>query len=638
MGRSTDQIDENVVAGRTRGRRAVSTVDFICPSSRCREGDCVVARREARDGQWEWVTGNTSNTHVEISLRSPEITLVRYTPQSADVTHLELWCFTGQQLGKQPLCSEWEVNYPPGKQTLATCVDTTQKKDKNKNKASTDSKAQDPNVNSAIALMIDYAKEENLSDCWLCQQMPKSTHAPIFSPIPFSEADYRHYDWNGIADRLESHSDNCYTPTFPREHLQSGKYTGLAGLIVDEVNAKYRPPGINLTTLLRVTYAQMYIKLGFEYRMQLTLTQTNCSQMLKDQVCLPQPFTPAVLVEALLSVAPWIGTREVGEVKVKVLDCGKPLQPKVSRTRNCSHYFPPVMVNELTDVPICFQGAGTSRLMDVGHTSCIRNISVAVRQIPLPERVYMVCGGKAYGCVPYSNIRGTCYLAYLIPMIRRVTSSEVAALYAPLHRHKRSLTTTDKVIGTLLPWYGIYITQQEVTSLSKVLEAHLNASAKAMLAEHKELGEVKNLALQNRMALDLLLAARGGTCAYLNSASSECCVYVSDATASVMDMVHNTEQGLLELHQNHGFSLGDLSGVLGTWGAGLAKFIFGIALVILMVCLLGSCIITMVKYCMRKAAAAACEPSRIVASSLQNDDREWTITEAQWRPPVVSGQ
>lgn len=616
-----EQTNAFVITGAPRGRRATSTLDFICPRSRCQETDCVVARREVRNGRWEWVTENTGNVHVKSSERSPEVTLVRYVPATIDVAGLELWCFTKEQLQAQPVCSEWEISYPPGKQKLTTCTHTDH--------ANPPSQSTHPNL--AISLVVDYAKERNLSNCWLCQQMPKSASSSILSPIPFNKVDYLDYNWNNIGDRLQEHPDECYTPTFPTADYRGEKYEGLAKLVVDEVNAKHRPHGINMTTLLKITYVQLYTKLGFEYRMQLALTQTNCSSPAQKQICLPQPYTPAVLVEALVSVLPWIGSRSIDEVKVNVLDCAKPLQPKVSKLRDCSQYFPPVLVNELINVSICFQGAGTGDARDVGHSQCARTVRVAIRQVPLPERVYMVCGGKAYGCVPHHNIRGTCYLAYLIPMIRKVEKSEMAALYPPLHRHKRTLTTTDMVFGALLPSYGVYVTQQEVSSLSKVLETHLNASAKAIVAEHKEMTEVKRLAIENRMTLDVVLASKGGSCKLIGV---ECCTYISDATQEVMDMVHSNELGVQELHQLHGFNLGDISETFGTWGAGLFKFLLGIAVLVMIVCFLGSCVVVIIKTILKKAAAAAIDGPRVIASSSGPSEMTCTIADTQWRPPV----
>ena len=53
--------------------------------------------------------------------------------------------------------------------------------------------------------------------------------------------------------------------------------------------------------------------------------------------------------------------------------------------------------------------------------------------------------------------------------------------------------------------------------------------------------EVRTVALQNRMALDLLLAAQGGACKVIGA---ECCSFVSDATPEVMDMVHDMANGI----------------------------------------------------------------------------------------------
>lgn len=626
-----EQIDDVVTTNRSRGRRAATTLDFICPSSRCKEKDCVIAWRELQKGHWEWVTNNRANVTVHAVQDLPGIKLVRYQPQNLDVENLELWCFKRHQLTKQLNCLEWEINYPPGKQKLTTCAGTSHLQGQNI-EIMTDLDGKLTNSNSAMGLVIDYARERNFSNCWLCQHMPKSTHSSALTPVPFSKADYIQHNWNDLAYRMQNHSDDCYSPSSPVELSQDEKYKGLANIVIDQVNSHYLPPGINITTLLRITYVQLFTKLGFEYRIQLTLTQTNCSTMGKSLRCVPQPYTPAVLVEALVSVLPWIGMRSVDEVKVKILNCEKPLQAEVSNLRDCSQYIPPIAVEELTNIPICFQGAGTDPKKDVGHSQCSHSVMVGIRQIPLPERVYMVCGGKAYRCMPYDTFRGTCYLAYLIPMIRRVATSEIAALYAPLHRQKRTITKAEKVFGVLVPAYGVYVTQQEVTSLSKVLEVHLNASARAMLAEHKELSEVKNVAMQNRMALDILLAAQGGVCKVINT---ECCAYVSDATKDILDLVHSTEKGIQELHRQHGFNLGDMTGVFGSWGTGLVKFIFSIVMVLMMVCLIGSCVVFTIKTLIKKTAKTVIQAPKVYANCPGGGEMVCSVVEDEWLPPVL---
>ena len=78
--------------------------------------------------------------------------------------------------------------------------------------------------------------------------------------------------------------------------------------MVNEVKNQYLPSCVNITTLLNIIYVQKYIKLGFEYKLQLTLTQTNCTEIFKYQICIPQPYTAAVVVEALITILPWLGT------------------------------------------------------------------------------------------------------------------------------------------------------------------------------------------------------------------------------------------------------------------------------------------------------------------------------------------
>lgn len=62
------------------------------------------------------------------------------------------------------------------------------------------------------------------------------------------------------------------------------------------------------------------------------------------------------------------------------------------------------------------------------------------------------------------------------------------------------------------------------------------------------------------MVLDLLLASQGETCKVI---CTECCSYISDASAEVLDMVHDTATGIQELQINQGFNLSDFPSALG---------------------------------------------------------------------------
>ncbi len=157
------------------------------------------------------------------------------------------------------------------------------------------------------------------------------------------------------------------------------------------------------------------------------------------------------------------------------------------------------------NVSLCLSVIATESDKELGQSSCDKK-SVALNKSPLPERVCLVCGDKAYSCMPFVGGHGMCYLTYLIILIRKVDSVEITSLYHPLHRHHRDITTPNHVLSIFTPWYGICVTQEELAILSTVIEKHVNSSTKAMIAEHRELQEVKTVALQNCMALDLLLA------------------------------------------------------------------------------------------------------------------------------------
>ena len=74
------------------------------------------------------------------------------------------------------------------------------------------------------------------------------------------------------------------------------------------------------------------------------------------------------------------------------------------------------------------------------------------------------------------------------------------------------------------------------------------------------------------------------------------------------------------MHETHGFTFGDLSGTLGSWGAGLVTFVVTVAVFILVVLILVTCLITVVKLAIRRVAKTALQaPQRLVGYSTVDD-------------------
>ena len=104
--------------------------------------------------------------------------------------------------------------------------------------------------------------------------------------------------------RFEDEADECYTPAYPIDSAKYSHNAEIALYVAKTVNEQYLPSGFNYTTLFRIIHIQMYVKLGFEYRVQVVLAQTNCSKPLGNQVCVPQPYIASLMVETLVSVQP----------------------------------------------------------------------------------------------------------------------------------------------------------------------------------------------------------------------------------------------------------------------------------------------------------------------------------------------
>ena len=141
----------------------------------------------------------------------------------------------------------------------------------------------------------------------------------------------------------------------------------------------------------------------------------------------------------------------------------------------------------------------------------------------------------------------------------------IAVLFVP------SIRTTDIMI--------------KVEALTNFIKQALLDGAKAIQALNEEQIQMRKAVIQNRMALDILTAAQGGTCAITKV---ECCVYIPDLPGNVSTALDDMKNQVKAMsNENIPFWTSVLSWMKGEWW----KTIFTIVIVALIVLLCGPCIL-----------------------------------------------
>lgn len=83
-----------------------------------------------------------------------------------------------------------------------------------------------------------------------------------------------------------------------------------------------------------------------------------------------------------------------------------------------------------------------------------------------------------------------------------------------------------------------------VEALTNFTPQSLNDTAEAIPTLNMEQKQIRKVVLQNRMALDILSAGQGGTCAVIKS---ECCAYIPDYSQNVSDSLRDLRQQIREM-------------------------------------------------------------------------------------------
>ena len=141
------------------------------------------------------------------------------------------------------------------------------------------------------------------------------------------------------------------------------------------------------------------------------------------------------------------------------------------------------------------------------------------------------------------------------------------------------------IAALFVPSIGIADIMIKAEALTNFTKQALLDRTKAIQALNEEQLQMRKAVIHNRMALDILTAAQGGTCAII---TVECCEYVPDLSGNVSTALDDMKNQIKTMsNENIPFWTSVLSWVKGDWW----KTILTIVIVALIVLLCGPCIL-----------------------------------------------
>ena len=98
----------------------------------------------------------------------------------------------------------------------------------------------------------------------------------------------------------------------------------------------------------------------------------------------------------------------------------------------------------------------------------------------------------------------------------------------------------------------------KVEALTSFTKQALLDSARAIQVLNEEQIQMRKVVIQNRMALDMLTAAQGGTCTIIKA---ECCVYIPDLSGNVSAALDDMKNRVKAMSNENTFL--DFGSILG---------------------------------------------------------------------------
>lgn len=498
-------------------------------------------------------------------------------------------------------------------------------------------------LNSALTLAHTYAKVLNISDCWVCQSFPKTSTSWPLDAHPLLPSDLISISEQSNMGKIGSILTNLLINISIKE--QSGWCTPIVGSGIKVGTLPVSLFRVFYTLLLRQRRdakmgrwpkllklekaEKQVIRGGKEYAFIMIFGDSNCTK--------PQGEAGAkcMIIEPLTMSNPY-------RCIFKVVDY--PWESKflythsVCHYRNCSHphfntwYLPVYNHTEISPqlaLSVRFEGS-SSWCIERNNTTnskskvhfqfsrCDKPFQITTNETLIaPNGTYFVCGNKAYPFLPKGWV-GRCFLAYLLPAMR-VVSEDYVKHHLIMTQTKRSISETEKWLGRFIPFLGVTDLQRELQALHEAFEATANTTLISIKDISDEIDAMRKVVLQNRMALDIMLASQGGTCKVI---ASECCSYIPDNTGKAVHNLANVLQNqITRLHEDNGL----LSSSVDTWFKSILGPLWNLLKVPVVVAV-SVVIIIMLLYI--AARVLICIMGRLTVTRLSHNNRHTSPTDA----------
>ncbi|MEO1519093.1 MAG: hypothetical protein AAFV95_29110 [Bacteroidota bacterium] len=229
------------------------------------------------------------------------------------------------------------------------------------------------------------------------------------------------------------------------------------------------------------------------------------------------------------------------------------------------------------------------------------------------RRHVWVCGKHVYQLLT-PDWCGTCYLARLLPHVgiydslthyhanypHYYSTRSISKREVPAHRNRVSVGA--KFVGGLLPWWGTVNLAHQIDDLAIDLENLTAESVEGFTEVTTEVQALRNMELQDRMVLDLMLAAHGGVC---HVVGESCCTFVPDITDNMTHVISHLNGLLQTQRQRDSAESGGFDPwtwlTSGSWYGVILKMFTPVLIILVVFFLLFTCVIPCIRHMMLKA-------------------------------------